>query len=60
MKRLPAAGLTVEFWVDPIEESLDEERFQFLHLATDQVRFANERRRADRARSRSRRCCSPS
>jgi hypothetical protein len=41
LKRLPAAGLQVEFWVDPIEESLAEEQFRFLHLTTDQVRFAS-------------------
>lgn len=40
MKRLPAAGLQIQFWVDPIEESLAEEQFRFLHLTTDQVRFA--------------------
>jgi hypothetical protein len=40
LKRLPAAGLQVEFWVDPIEESLAQEQFRFLHLKTDQVRFA--------------------
>jgi Domain of unknown function (DUF4132) len=38
-KRL--ARLQVEFWVEPIESSLDEQRFQFLQLSTDQVRFAN-------------------
>jgi Domain of unknown function (DUF4132) len=38
-KRLPR--LQVEFWVDPIEDSLDEQRFQFLQLSTDQVRFAS-------------------
>ena len=42
-KRIPSAGLTVDFWIDPIEESLEnEQRFQFLHLATDQVRFADD------------------
>ncbi len=39
-KRLPR--LQVEFWVDPIEDSLDEQRFQFLQLSTDQVRFATQ------------------
>src|SRR5262245_2915752 len=34
-------GLQVEFWVDPIESSLDQQRFQFLQLSTDQVRFVN-------------------
>ena len=41
IKRVPAAGLQAEFWIEPIEDSLAEERFQFLHLSTDQVRFAN-------------------
>jgi Domain of unknown function (DUF4132) len=40
MKRLPATGLKVEFWVDPVEESLAQGQFRFLHLSTDQVRFA--------------------
>jgi hypothetical protein len=40
MKRLPAAGLQVEFWVDPIEESLAQDQFRFRYLSTDQVRFA--------------------
>jgi hypothetical protein len=41
IKRLPAAGLQAEFWVDPIEGGLADERFQFVHLSTDQVRFAD-------------------
>jgi hypothetical protein len=39
-KTLPR-GLQADFWIDPIEESLEEQRFQFLHLSTDHVRFAN-------------------
>jgi hypothetical protein len=41
IKRLPAVSLQAEFWVDPIEGGLADERFQFLHLSTDQVRFAD-------------------
>ena len=41
IKSVPAAGVQAEFWIEPIEGSLAEERFQFLHLSTDQVRFAN-------------------
>ena len=40
MKRLPVAGLQVEFWVDPIEESLAQDQFRFRYLSTDQMRFA--------------------
>jgi hypothetical protein len=38
-KRLADRELQVEFWVDPVESSMDRESFQFQHLSTDQVRF---------------------
>jgi hypothetical protein len=41
MKRLPERDLRAEFWVDPIEEEPPDHGFKFLHLSTDQVRFAN-------------------
>ena len=41
IKRLPERNLRAEFWVDPIEEERPDEQFRFLHLSTDQVRFAN-------------------
>lgn len=41
VKRLPERGLNVEFWVEPVEGSLEQERFQFLFLSTDQVRFTD-------------------
>jgi hypothetical protein len=40
LKRLAERGLQVEFWVEPIESSIDHENFRFQHLSTDQVRFA--------------------
>lgn len=39
LKRLPGRDMQVEFWVEPIEDSMQEGSFQFDHLATDQVRF---------------------
>jgi hypothetical protein len=40
LKRLAERGLQVEFWVEPVESSIDQGSFRFQHLATDQVRFA--------------------
>jgi len=40
LKRLAERGLQVEFWVEPVESSIDHEDFRFQHLSTDQVRFA--------------------
>jgi hypothetical protein len=43
MKVLPERKMQVEFWVDPVESSINNEAFQFRYLATEQVRFANDR-----------------
>jgi hypothetical protein len=40
LKRLAERGLLVEFWVEPVESSMDRGSFRFQHLSTDQVRFA--------------------
>jgi hypothetical protein len=40
-KKLPERGLQVEFWVDPIGSPMDQGTFQYQHLSTDQVRFAD-------------------
>src|SRR5262245_49396062 len=38
-KRLAERALQAEYWVEPVEASMDEGSFRFQHLATDQVRF---------------------
>ena len=35
----PSLELQVEFWVEPVEASMDHETFRVDHLSTDQVRF---------------------
>ena len=40
LKRIADRGLQVEFWVEPVESSIDQGSFRFQHLSTDQVRFA--------------------
>jgi Domain of unknown function (DUF4132) len=39
LKQLHRHGLQIEYWVDPVEDTMTE-TYQFRHLATDQVRFA--------------------
>jgi hypothetical protein len=39
LRRLPELGQQVEFWVEPVEASMDHETFRVEHLSTDQVRF---------------------
>lgn len=38
LKRLADREIQIEFWVEPIEESMND-NYQFQHLSTDQVRF---------------------
>jgi hypothetical protein len=40
-KKLADRGLQVEYWVDPIESSIDHANYRFQHLSTDQVRFVS-------------------
>ncbi len=40
-RKLADRNLQVEFWVEPVEVSMDQGSFRFQHLSTDQVRLAN-------------------
>ena len=38
-KKVAERALQIEFWVEPIESSMDQGSFKFQYLSTDQVRF---------------------
>jgi hypothetical protein len=40
-RKVADRDLQVEYWVEPVEESIDQASFRFQHLSTDQVRFAS-------------------
>jgi uncharacterized protein DUF4132 len=43
-KQVAERALQIEFWVEPIESSMDQGSFKFQYLSTDQVRFTNSAR----------------